>query len=94
MSALVDVLREIRANLLLWLALLVAFFAAFPLLQLALLIVRFQEFPNYLTVHDWPGNIARIVRMTAVDRRHGFDHARRMADRNRLDEFRLRPWYR
>ncbi|HVI64084.1 MAG TPA: hypothetical protein VM910_16085, partial [Bradyrhizobium sp.] len=64
MSALVDVLREIRANLLLWLALLVAFFAAFPLLQLALLIVRFQEFPNYLIVHDWPGNIARIVRMT------------------------------
>jgi len=64
MSALVDVSREIRASLLLWLALLVAFFAAFPLLQLALLIVRFQEFPNYLTVHDWPGNIARIVRMT------------------------------
>ena len=64
MSALVDVLREIRANLLLWLALLVAFFAAFPLLQLALLIVRFQEFPNYLIVHDWLGNIARIVRMT------------------------------
>jgi hypothetical protein len=64
MSALADVLREIRASLLLWLALLVAFFAAFPLLQLALLIVRFQEFPNYLIVHDWPGNIARIVRMT------------------------------
>jgi hypothetical protein len=64
MSTLVDVLREIRASLLLWLALLVAFFAAFPLLQLALLIVRFQELPNYLIVHDWPGNIARIVRMT------------------------------
>src|SRR5262249_45034369 len=24
----------------------------------------FEAFPNYLTVHDWPGNIGRIARMT------------------------------
>ena len=64
MSVLVDLRREIRAHVWLWLALTVGLFAALLLAQLALLIVRFQELPNYLVVHDWPGNIARIVRMT------------------------------
>jgi hypothetical protein len=64
MSDLVVLIREIRASLRLWLALTVGLFAASQLLQLALLIVRFETLPNYLTVHDWPGNIARIVRMT------------------------------
>ena len=64
MSALVVLKREVRASARLWLVVAVAFFTAFQLLQLALLIVRFQAFPNYLTLHDWPANIARIVRMT------------------------------
>ncbi len=64
MSASVALIREIRASFRLWLALTVGLFAASQLSQLALLIVRFETFPNYLTVHDWPGNLARIVRMT------------------------------
>src|SRR5262249_59283086 len=56
--------REVRASARLWLLAAVAFFAGFQLLQLALLIMRFQAFPNYLVLHDWPANIARIVRMT------------------------------
>ena len=64
MSTLAVLLREIRANIRLWLSLTVGLFAAFLLAQLALLAVRFHELPNYLVVHDWPGNIARIVRMT------------------------------
>ena len=64
MSALAVLLREIRANIWLWLSLTVGLFAAFLLAQLVLLAVRFHELPNYLVVHDWPGNIARIVRMT------------------------------
>ena len=64
MNAPVVLIREIRASLRLWLALTVGLFTASQLLQLALLIWRFQALPNYLTVHDWPGNIARIVRMT------------------------------
>lgn len=64
MSALVALQRAVRASGRLWLVVAVAFFAGFQLLQLALLIIRFQAFPNYLVVHDWPANIARIVRMT------------------------------
>jgi len=64
MSALVVLQREVRASARLWLLAAVAFFAGFQLLQLALLIMRFQAFPNYLVLHDWPANIARIVRMT------------------------------
>ena len=64
MSALVLLRREICASAGLWLALVASFFAGFELAQLTLLTLRFQEFPNYLIVHDWPGNIARIVRMT------------------------------
>jgi hypothetical protein len=64
MSALVVLKREVGASARLWLLVAVAFFAGFQLLQLALLIVRFQAFPNYLVLHGWPANIARIVRMT------------------------------
>lgn len=64
MSAPVVLEREVRASGRLWLVVAVAFFAGFQLLQLALLIIRFHAFPNYLVVHDWPANIARIVRMT------------------------------
>lgn len=64
MRTLAVVLREIRTRLWLWLALTVGFFAAFLFAQLALLVMRFQEFPNYLIVHNWAGNIARIFRAT------------------------------
>ena len=64
MSALVVLKREVRASARLWLVVAVAFFAGFQLLQLALLIIRFHAFPNYMVVHDWPANIARIARMT------------------------------
>ena len=64
MSTIVAVFREIRGSLLPWLALTAGFFAAFHLWQLALLVLSFQELPNYLTIHDWPANVARIVRMT------------------------------
>ena len=64
MSALVVLKREVRARARLWLVVAVAFFTGFQIVQLALLIVRFQAFPNHLTLHDWPANIARIARMT------------------------------
>ena len=64
MNAFAILRREFRASAGLWLALVVAFFATAHLLQLALLVLRFQAWPNYLTLHDWSGNIARIVRMT------------------------------
>jgi len=46
MSALVVLQREVRASARLWLVAAVAFFAGFQLLQLALLIIRFQALPN------------------------------------------------
>jgi len=46
MSALVVLKREVRAGARLWLVVAVALFAGFQLLQLALLIMRFQAFPN------------------------------------------------
>jgi hypothetical protein len=56
--------QEIRANLRSWLAVSLAFFVGFQLFQLALLVLRFGTVPNYVIVHDWPANIARIARMT------------------------------
>ena len=64
MSTVVPIFREIRGSLPLWLGLAAGFFATFHLWQLALLVLSFGELPNYLTIHDWPANMARIVRMT------------------------------
>lgn len=64
MSAIAIIQREVRSHAGLWLTLVIAFFAMSQLLQLALLVGRFGELPNYFIVHDWAGNIARIVRMT------------------------------
>jgi hypothetical protein len=47
-----------------WLAIVVGVFAGFHAVQLALLVWRFEALPNYLTVHAWPANIARIARAT------------------------------
>lgn len=64
MSAWAVLRREVRANVWLWLALTFGLFASLLLSQLALLVVRFQAFPNYLVVHDWLGNLAGIFRKT------------------------------
>ena len=52
MSALVILQREVRGSARLWLLAAIGFFVGFQLLQLALLIGRFQAFPYYLTLHD------------------------------------------
>src|SRR5262249_61172458 len=56
--------REFRARFWLWASTVAAFFVAFHALQLAPLMLRFEAWPNYVTVHDWPANVARIVRST------------------------------
>jgi hypothetical protein len=40
------------------------FVGAYHALLLAVLVLRFGDWPNYATLHDWPRNVARIVRAT------------------------------
>ena len=56
--------REIVANRRSWLAIVLGVFVGFQLVQLAGLILRFETVPNYVTFHDWPANVARIIRST------------------------------
>jgi hypothetical protein len=56
--------REIAANRGRWLAIVLAVVTGYEILQLALLIIRFEKFPNYLALHDWPANVMRIIRST------------------------------
>ncbi len=63
-GALASLRREVVARPWPWLTVMAAFFVSFHVLQLATLIVRFEAWPNYMTVHDWPANVARIVRST------------------------------
>jgi hypothetical protein len=63
-GALACLRREVRAHSWLWTSVVAAFFLGFHALQLATLMVRFEAWPNYVTVHDWPANVARIVRST------------------------------
>ncbi len=63
-GALACLRREVLARSWLWLSVVAAFFVGFHGLQLAALMVRFEAWPNYVTVHDWPANVARIVRST------------------------------
>jgi hypothetical protein len=56
--------REILANRRSWLAIVLGVFIGFQLLQLAGLILRFETVPNYVTFHDWPANVTRIIRST------------------------------
>ena len=58
------ILREVLASRRSWAAMVIGFFLGFQLLQLAILVLRFEAFPNYVTFHDWPGNVAGIVRST------------------------------
>jgi hypothetical protein len=65
MSALATCIRrEIAAHRRAWLAVVLAVVVAFQIVQLALLTVRFEKFPNYVTVHHWPANVWRIIRST------------------------------
>ncbi len=63
-GALVSLRREVLARSGLWLTVAATFFVGFHGLQLTMLFVRFEAWPNYMTVHDWPANVARIVRST------------------------------
>ena len=63
-NALTCLRREVRTHFLPWVTVVAAFLAAFHGLQLTMLIARFEAWPNYMTVHDWPANVARIVRST------------------------------
>jgi hypothetical protein len=63
-SALTCLRRELPARSWLWVSVVAAFFLSFHGLQLATLMVRFEAWPNYVAVHDWPTNVARIVRLT------------------------------
>jgi hypothetical protein len=56
--------REIAAHRREWLAVMLAVIVGFQIVQLALLIVRFEKFPNYMRMHDWPANVWRIIRST------------------------------
>jgi hypothetical protein len=56
--------HEVLARAWLWVTVVVGFFVGFHALQLATLMVRFEAWPNYAVVHNWPANAARIVRST------------------------------
>jgi hypothetical protein len=63
-SALACLRHEVLARAWSWVTVVVAFFVGFHGLQLATLMLRFEAWPNYAVVHDWPANVARIVRST------------------------------
>jgi hypothetical protein len=63
-SALACLRREVLARVWFWVTVVVAFFVGSHGLQLGMLMVRFEAWPNYAAVHDWPANVARIVRST------------------------------
>jgi hypothetical protein len=56
--------HELHGQERLWLLLAAGFVLIFHAVQLALLVVRFGHLPNYVTVFDWPHNIATIIRST------------------------------
>ena len=47
-----------------WIVATVSFALAYHAVQLLALVVRFEALPNFVTLHDWPGNVARILRST------------------------------
>jgi hypothetical protein len=53
-----------RPNWRLWLAVTVGFVLTYYFLQLLVLLLRFGHLPNYVTLYDYPGNVARIVSHT------------------------------
>jgi hypothetical protein len=56
--------NAITAQLGRWLAIAFGTVALYYALLLAALVVRFENWPNYVVAYDWPGNVVRIVRST------------------------------
>ena len=56
--------HELHGQERLWLLLVAGFVLIFHAVQLASLVVRFGHLPNYVTVFDWPHNVATIIRST------------------------------
>jgi hypothetical protein len=64
MRALAAIPGAIRPRLGRWLLVALGTMAVYYAGLLVALIVRFENWPNYVAGYDWPGNIARIVRST------------------------------
>jgi hypothetical protein len=62
--ALATIPAAIRPRLGRWLLIAIGTMAVYYAALLAVLIVRFENWPNYMVGYDWPGNITRIVRST------------------------------
>lgn len=62
--ALAAIPGAIRPRLGRWLLIALATMALYYAALLAALVVRFENWPNYVVPYDWPGNIARIFRST------------------------------
>jgi hypothetical protein len=58
------VARTVRPRWRLWLAVTVGFVIAHYGAQLLLLELHFGQWPNYITLYDYPANVARIIRHT------------------------------
>lgn len=64
MGAVTAIRRELAAGRRLWAATAAAVFLSYHAAQLGLLALRFGALPNYVSVQDWPANVARIIRST------------------------------
>jgi hypothetical protein len=64
MSVVASIRSEVLASRRSWAVMVIGFFLGFQVLQLAILVLRFEALPNYVTFHDWPANVAGIVRST------------------------------
>jgi hypothetical protein len=64
MGVAASIRREVLASRRSWAAMVIGCFLGFQVVQLVMLVVRFEALPNYVTFHDWPGNVAGIVRST------------------------------
>jgi hypothetical protein len=62
--ALAAALGAIRPRFGRWLLIALATMGVYYAALLAVLVVRFETWPNYVVAYDWPGNITRIVRST------------------------------
>lgn len=64
MGSVIAIRRELAAGWRLWAATAAAVFLGYHAAQVCLLAVRFGALPNYVSVQDWPANVARIIRST------------------------------
>lgn len=63
-ALLADIHSAIAPRVLRWLAIAVAFLAFYYAALLFSLVVRFGEWPNYVTFYNWPSNVLRIFAST------------------------------